>query len=75
LSFADTNGDLANRLAALNPVELEVNGRAVEMVFHGEESSLLGKLAELSREIPILQFEVRGPTLEEIFVRLMKESR
>jgi ABC-2 type transport system ATP-binding protein len=75
LVFAETNGDLTGRLRALNPVELQVEGNSAEMVFHGEESSLLGKLAEISRETPILQFEVRGPTLEEVFITLMKETR
>jgi ABC-2 type transport system ATP-binding protein len=75
LVFADTNGDLMGRLQALNPAELQVVGNSAEMVFHGEESSLLGKLAEISRETPILQFEVRGPTLEEVFITLMKETR
>jgi ABC-2 type transport system ATP-binding protein len=75
LSFADTNGDLVSRLEALKPVHLQVDGNSVEMVFHGEEASLLGKLADISRDTPILQFEVRGPTLEEIFITLMKETR
>ena len=75
LVFAAANGDLSARLKALNPVELQVEGNSAEMVFHGEEASLLGKLAEISRETPILQFEVRGPTLEEIFIALMKETR
>lgn len=75
LVFGDTNGDLMGRLQRLNPVELQVEGNSAEMVFHGEESSLLGKLAEISRETPILQFEVRGPTLEEVFIALMKETR
>ncbi len=75
LVFGETNGDLMGRLRALNPVELQVEGNSAEMVFHGEESSLLGKLAEISRETPILQFEVRGPTLEEVFIKLMKETR
>jgi len=75
LSFADTNGELVGRLEALNPIQLKVDGNAVEMVFHGEEASLLAKLADVSRDTPILQFEVRGPTLEEIFITLMKESR
>ena len=75
LSFADTNGDLVSRLEALQPVKLQVDGNTVEMVFHGEEASLLGKLADISRDTPILQFEVRGPTLEEIFITLMKETR
>lgn len=75
LLFAGTDGDLAGRLQALEPVELQVDGNSAEMVFHGEEASLLGKLADISRETPILQFEVRGPTLEEIFITLMKETR
>jgi ABC-type multidrug transport system ATPase subunit len=75
LTFGNTDGDLVSRLEALKPVELEINGKAVEMVFQGEESSLLGKLADISKDMPILQFEVRGPTLEEIFIALMKESK
>ena len=75
LLFAGTNGDLIGRLEALKPVQFQVNGNNVEMVFHGEEASLLGRLADISRDTPILQFEVRGPTLEEIFIKLMKEAR
>lgn len=75
LMFAGTDDGLLERLQALNPVELQVDGNSAEMVFHGEEASLLGKLAEISRETPILQFEVRGPTLEEVFIALMKETR
>ncbi len=75
LSFADTNGEVISSLKALEPAELRIDGNHVEMVFHGEEASLLGKLAEISRNTPILQFEVHGPTLEEIFITLMKETR
>lgn len=75
LTFADTNGDLVSRLEALQPIQLQVDGNTVEMVFQGEEASLLGRLADISRDTPILQFEVRGPTLEEIFITLMKETR
>jgi hypothetical protein len=75
LTFADGASDIARRLAALQPTELQVDGRSAEMVFQGEEASLLGKLAEISRDTPIAQFEVRGPTLEEIFVSLVEKSR
>lgn len=75
LVFGGTNGDLSDRLKALNPSELQIDGNSAEMVFHEDESSLLGKLADISRDTPILQFEVRGPTLEEIFIALMKEKR
>jgi ABC-2 type transport system ATP-binding protein len=75
LTFAQVHDELLSRLEELAPQELKVEGRTVEMVVHGEESSLLAKLAEISRVTPILQFEVRGPSLEEIFMSLMKASR
>jgi ABC-type multidrug transport system ATPase subunit len=75
LTFAETNDELVCRLQALEPEQLQVNGKQVEMLFHGEEAALLGRLADISRDTPILQFEVRGPTLEEIFIALMKETR
>lgn len=74
LTFTQTNEELLGRLRALEPMNLQVDGTAVEMVFHGDEASLLARLAELSRTTPILQFEVRAPTLEEIFVTLMKDA-
>ena len=75
LTFAGTTDALVQRLYALEPEQLQVNGHQVEMLFHGEEAALLQRLAEISRDTPILQFEVRGPTLEEIFIALMKETR
>lgn len=76
LVFGGSDGGLVSKLQALKPAELQVDGNSAELVFHGEEeSSLLGKLAEISRETPILQFEVRGPTLEEVFIALMQETR
>lgn len=74
LSFGDTDADLGGLLQSLNPAKLDVSGRNAEMVIHAEESSLLTKLADVSRTVPILQFEVRGPTLEEIFMQLVKEA-
>jgi ABC-2 type transport system ATP-binding protein len=74
LTFADDHADLAGRLQTLAPVELQIDGRAVEMLFHGEEASLLGRLAEVSRTAPIQNFEVRGPTLEEIFMTLIDKD-
>ena len=76
LVFGGTDGDLVRKLEALKPAEIQVDGNSAEMVFHGEEeATLLGKLAEISRDNPILQFEVRGPTLEEVFIALMQETR
>ncbi len=75
LTFPQIGDALVARLQELKPAQLQVNGRSIEMTVHGEESSLLAKLADISRTTPILQFEVRGPSLEEIFVSLVKEAR
>jgi ABC-type uncharacterized transport system ATPase subunit len=75
LVFSGNGSDLTTRLKALNPAELKVEDRAVEMLFRGDEASLLRALAEISRSTPIVQFEVRGPTLEEIFVALVQATQ
>jgi ABC-type uncharacterized transport system ATPase subunit len=75
LTFPQIGDEIVARLQEMKPADLQVNGRSIEMTVHSEESSLLAKLAEISRSTPILQFEVRGPSLEEIFVSLVKETR
>jgi ABC-type uncharacterized transport system ATPase subunit len=39
-----------------------------------DEAALLEKLAEISRVVRIERFEVRGPTLEEIFIGLVGKT-
>ena len=75
LAFGEVHTDLEQLLQPLTPLQLQLNGRTAEMTIHGEESSLLTKLAEISRIAPISQFEVRGPTLEEVFMNLVEEAR
>lgn len=75
LAFEQDPSACLPRLQSLRPAELNVDGRRVEMLFQGEETSLLSNLAEISRDAPIGQFEIRGPNLEEIFVELLKGSR
>jgi ABC-2 type transport system ATP-binding protein len=67
----DREQDVRDRLHALNPAELRVEGNKVELLFKGEEASLLDELARISRSAPIRHFEVRGAGLEDIFVELV----
>jgi ABC-type multidrug transport system ATPase subunit len=75
LTFRDEVSDVEDRLAPLRPVQVKVEGKSAELTVQGDEGTLLGQLAELSRTSPIAQFEVRGPDLEEIFVTLLKEAQ
>ena len=75
LSFADMNDDLTGRLRALDAADIKIDGRQVELVFRGEESKLLDRLADISRAVPITEFEVRGADLEQVFVALVEEKK
>jgi ABC-2 type transport system ATP-binding protein len=74
LTFAAMNDGLTRRLEALAPIEMRVDGAAVEMLFQGEEASLLGALADIARSVSITDFEIRGADLEQIFVTLLEPS-
>jgi len=75
LSFGEIAPDVESRLMDLSPIELTISGRTAELLFEGEESSLLVRLADISKSVPITQFEVHGPDLEEIFLTLLKEPQ
>jgi ABC-2 type transport system ATP-binding protein len=70
LTFASEYG-FQEQLKSLNPAELRVEGERVELLFKGEETFLLDRLAAISRLVPIRHFEVRGAGLEDIFVELV----
>jgi ABC-2 type transport system ATP-binding protein len=70
LTFAREH-DFHSQLQSLNPAELRVEGERVELLFKGEEATLLDRLSEMSRSVPIRHFEVRGAGLEDIFVELV----
>ncbi len=74
LTFASIDDHLIDRLRALEPEELKVTGKSVEMLFRGTEASLLGELADIARTVSITQFEIHGADLEEIFMALVKDA-
>lgn len=75
LTLADTHDvDVRTHLQALAPAEVRVEGDQVDLLFKGEESMLLERLAELSRTVLIRHFEVRGAGLEDVFVALVGDA-
>jgi len=73
LTFARADESLRGRLELLKPEQLRIEEEAVEMLFRGEEASLLDRLTEIARAVPLRHFEVRGASLEDIFVDLVKQ--
>ena len=74
LSLGEPTANLEEALRALEPHEFSIEGDRVRLLFRGEESRMMHKLAGLSEVIPIRSFEIRGADLEEIFVELVGEG-
>ncbi|MBI4441803.1 MAG: ABC transporter ATP-binding protein [Acidobacteria bacterium] len=71
LTFAFVEEPLLERLRQANPVRLEVRRNTVEMTLQGPEAGVLALLSSLAERWPILNLEVNGASLEDIFVELL----
>ena len=74
LTFASVEEPLLERLGQANPVRLEVKRNTVEMTLQGPEAGVLALLSSLAERWPILNLEVNGASLEDIFVELLGQS-
>ncbi len=72
LTFEEEQSEAFESLKSLRPLSLSHEGRDAEMLFEGEEAACLQQLAEISQKWRIERFEIRGISLEEIFVELMR---
>ncbi|MBI4443595.1 MAG: hypothetical protein HY649_09515, partial [Acidobacteria bacterium] len=71
LTFTSVEEPLLERLGQANPVRLEVKRNTVEMTLQGPEAGVLALLSSLAERWPILNLEVNGASLEDIFVELL----
>lgn len=71
LSFDSEKPEASEALRLLNPISLSAEGKDAEMQFEGEEAAILEQLSKISQQFRIERFEIRGISLEEIFVELM----
>lgn len=74
LSFASEQAEAFEALRSLNPISLIEEGKDAEMQFEGEEAAILEHLSKISQQFRIEHFEIRGISLEEIFVELMERN-
>jgi ABC-2 type transport system ATP-binding protein len=74
LSFSSEEAEAFQSLRSLNPISLTADGKDTEMQFEGEEAAILEKLSKISQQFRIERFEIRGISLEEIFVELMERK-
>jgi ABC-type multidrug transport system ATPase subunit len=74
LSFDSDKPEAFEALRSLDPLSLTADAKDAEMQFEGEEAAILEQLSKISQQFRIERFEIRGISLEEIFVELMERD-
>ena len=74
LTLQHSSPEAIEAIKQLNPVSMTISDRTIEMVFGGEETTILGHLQSISEKWRLEHFEVRGADLEEIFVELLEKD-
>jgi ABC-2 type transport system ATP-binding protein len=70
LSFVDPSPEALAALRELGPRSLTDEDGELTLVAEGTEDEWIRKMARISERWPLARFEIRGATLEEIFVEL-----
>jgi ABC-2 type transport system ATP-binding protein len=70
LAFADPSAEAFAALRELGPRSLAEEDGEITLVVEGSEDEWIRKMARISERWTLSRFEIRGATLEEIFVEL-----
>ena len=71
LSFESASEELLARLREAAPLRMEVKRSTVELTLRSTEGEVLALLSSLAERWPILNFEVSGASLEDIFLEIL----
>jgi len=74
LAFDRLPNTIQAEIAALTPIRFTVEGNTIELTLKIEESRVMDVVSALSRNRHVLRVEVRGASLEDIFVELTTEE-
>ncbi|HJY86735.1 MAG TPA: ABC transporter ATP-binding protein [Candidatus Acidoferrales bacterium] len=73
MTFDHRPAAIEAELAQLAPLRMKINQDTIEVALRAEEARVLELVADLARNRRVLRLEVRGASLEDIFVELTKE--
>ncbi len=74
LSFASVDEGLLAHLNSANPARMEVKRNTVKLSLRTSEPEVLKWLSAVSERWPILNFEVSGASLEDVFLEILGKS-
>jgi len=74
MTFERLPREIEGELQRLDPVRLHVNQNTIELAVRAEEPHVLELVGELAKKGRVLHVEIKGASLEDIFVELLKED-
>src|SRR5881396_4260195 len=74
MTFERLPCEIEGELQRLDPVRLHVNQNTIELAVRAEEPHVLELVGELAKKGRVLHVEIKGASLEDIFVELLKED-
>ncbi len=75
LGFTDADPQALSALRELAPRKLEEGGGEIVMTVEGREDEWIRHMAKISERWPLSHFEIRGASLEEIFIELYSAEK
>jgi ABC-2 type transport system ATP-binding protein len=75
MTFDHLPATIEAELARLEPLRLSLDQNTIEVAFKAREGGVLDVVTELARNRRVLHVEIRGASLEDIFVELTAEGR
>jgi ABC-2 type transport system ATP-binding protein len=74
VTFDALPADIAAEIAKLQPIRSQVSGNTIELSVKTEEAGAIEIVGELAKKGRVLHVEIRGASLEDIFVELTAKA-
>jgi len=74
MTFETLPADIEEEIARLQPLRSQITGQTIELAVKTEEAGAIEIVAELAKKGRVLHVEIRGASLEDIFVEVTQKS-
>jgi len=74
MTFETLPADIDEEIARLQPLRSQITGQTIELAVKTEEAGAIEIVAELAKKGRVLHVEIRGASLEDIFVEVTQNA-
>ncbi len=74
ITFEALPADMEHEIARLRPLRSQISGQTIELALKTEEAGAIEIVGELAKKGRVLHVEIRGASLEDIFVEVTQKT-